>query len=642
MDITLSASAFLRANLEGMMRVFKRDPSFKFKLNSQMISTAIMVGISAAIVIFTKSFLGIGNAMAFANCFMLIWLSLGNDYTTKFAYNTGYYSLVHVGLGVAAWAASFNLPLKVMVIFVVNLYLVYRFNRGKRKKMYMQLMINFVFYIYYPVHGMDFIIRLVILEGTIIAMMIVQYIVNKKSFRRGIRDQLNQIIDDITEYAKKSEEGILQEENDIYYKKVDESMTRLGTVFFDKFAQINQWKKGNQYLRILSILKSLNHMIYRASKEDDGLNAETFAKVYGIIRAIDNYNFEKDSFEKLLADIADLRMNSVDTPEDYFIESEIETFLATKEEDDNVLVELQKQSHFNKIRFLYSLKTAIMSSVGVMIIALIGLPYEYWYPINIAILAQPFYEFNRKKSASRLVNTVISTIMLFVAFHITDIMWLRLVIIAVLVIVSDIFLSMDFFTLYVSLMALIMGYISGKGTMTELSALRIGYVIGTSALVLIVDSIISPRNLKATFLKRMDQAEALNNSILNLLVDKDFTGSKLKELFDQKTVMNTHILNLRPYYSDKNLDAYSLNEQTVLRMYNLTYEYLVANNVESQKIQSLFLKFIETRDFKDITEVKSDRSVFMIYEIFDIYEAIQRSNEIIEDIREGLTAKKAA
>ena len=274
-----------------------------------------------------------------------------------------------------------------------------------------------------------------------------------------------------------------------------------------------------------------------------------------------------------------------------------------------------------------------------MVIANIGLPYEYWYPINICILVQPFYEFNREKSASRLVNTVISTIMLFVAFHITDIMWLRLIIIAAMVIISDVFLRIDYFTLYISLMSLIMGYINGKGTITELSALRIGYVVGTSALILIVDSLISPRNLKATFLKRMDQAEVINNSILNLLVDESFTGEKLKELFDKKTEMNTHILNLRPYHSDKNLDAYSLNEQTILRMYNVTYDYLVANEGESKKIQGIFLKCIETKDFNDITTVKSDRSVFVIYELYDMYEAIQKSNMIIDDIRSGLETK---
>ena len=621
------------------MRVFKKDPSFKFKLNEQMIIPAIMFGISATLVILFKPILGIGNAMALSNCFVLIWLSLTNDYTTKFWQNTGYYSLVHVGLGVAAWLASFNLPLKGIAFFGVTLYLVYRFNRGKRKMMYMQLMMNFIFFAYYPVHGKDLVIRLLILEGTVLAMMLVQYIVNKKSFRRGIRDQLNMIIDEIIEYARKSEEGILPEENEFHYKNIDDVMANLGTVFFDKFAQINQWKKGTEYLRILSILKRLNTMIYRASKENDGLNTETFAKFSKLITAIDNYNFEKDTFEKLLADIADLRMNSVDTPEDYFIESEIETFLDTKEENDNILVELQKQKYFNKTRFLYALKTAIMSSVGVMVIANIGLPYEYWYSINICILVQPFYEFNREKSASRLVNTVISTIMLFVAFHITDIMWLRLIIIAAMVIISDVFLRIDYFTLYISLMSLIMGYINGKGTITELSALRIGYVVGTSALILIVDSLISPRNLKATFLKRMDQAEVINNSILNLLVDESCTGEKLKELFDKKTEMNTHILNLRPYHSDKNLDAYSLNEQTILRMYNVTYDYLVANEGESKKIQGIFLKCIETKDFNDITTVKSDRSVFVIYELYDMYEAIQKSNMIIDDIRSGLETK---
>lgn len=123
------------------------------------------------------------------------------------------------------------------------------------------------------------------------------------------------------------------------------------------------------------------------------------------------------------------------------------------------------------------------------------------------------------------------------------------------------------------------------------------------------------------------------------MVDESFTGEKLKELFDKKTEINTHILNLRPYHSDKNLDAYSLNEQTILRMYNVTYDYLVANEGESKKIQGIFLKCIETKDFNDITTVKSDRSIFVIYELYDMYEAIQKSNMIIDDIRSGLETK---
>ena len=229
----------------------------KFRIRAEMIRFGIIFGVIAALTLIFRPVLGMANALILANSVVITPISLSNDYTTKLNTNTAFFSAVYTSLGVLAWIANFNIALKGIVFFGAILFLSYTMNRGKRAMLYVQFLINFMFLIYNPVTGFDLIVRLIIMECSILGMMVTQWIVNRNRYRMSVKMSVRRVSDEIEEYADKSFGDISMEENDRIFKEVEARITESSSLFFTKFDQIQQWERGEQYLRLLSVLKRL-------------------------------------------------------------------------------------------------------------------------------------------------------------------------------------------------------------------------------------------------------------------------------------------------------------------------------------------------------------------------------------------------
>lgn len=607
----------------------------KFRIRAEMIRFGIIFGAIAALTFIFRPVLGMANALVLANSVIITPISLSNDYTTKFYTNTAFFSAVYTSLGVLAWIANFNIALKGFVFFGAILFLSYTMNRGKRAMLYVQFMINFMFIMYNPVTGVELLVRLIIMECSILGMMAVQWIVNRNRYRMSVKHSVRRVSDEIELYADKSLEEISSQENERLFKEIEKSITESSSLFFTKFEQIKQWERGEHYLRLLSVLKRLSRIIYRFNEAGERMTYKNYGKVKYIIKSVDNFNFERSSFDKLLEDFGRLRMLSADeSEEELFVDEEIEVFETDTEEME--LIMKKAQTGFSKYRFMYSLKTAIMAAAGVVIINLIGLPYEYWFPINICILSQPFIEVSKRKSGERLLNTVIATGIVFFAFHITGYMWVHVVVMAALVIFGDYFFKFNFFTIYAAFMALIMGNTVGHTSLEELSALRILYVAAASGVVLLVDSFFSTGKLRSNMSDLLEESLTTDNAILEMLLSDDFDRDRFKQLFAAKTSIARRIINMRSYYKDPRLDTFILDEQTSVRMYTAVAEYIVKDKKTSGEIMRLFRKGVSHSSFAGLEETTTGKNAYLVYVIYDLYDTVKKSVELIEQMKADL------
>ena len=607
----------------------------KFKIRNDMIHFGIFFGTIAAITFAFRPVLGMGNALALANSVIMIYISLSNDYTTKIYTNTAFFSAVYIGLGLLAWVADLHIALKGVVFFGVILFMSYTMNRGKRAMLYLQFMINFIFMLYNPVSGMELVVRLIILEASVIAMMITQWIVNRNKFRVNVMHSVRRVSDKIETYADRSMEDIAPEKNEELYKETEKRITECSSIFFTKFEQVRQWERGEEYLRLLSVLKGLGRIIYRFNAAGERMSRSNYEKIKSIIKSVDDYNFEKSSFDKLLEDFGRLNADSKkESEEEIFIDEELSAF--SKAAPDTEELQRKEVSGFSGFRFLYSLKTALMAAAGVVIISLIGLPYEYWYPINICILSQPFAEISRKKSGERLVNTVLATGIVFVAFSITDHLWVHILIMAALVFFGDIFFKFNFFTLYAAFMALIMGNTVGDTGIGELTLLRILYVAVASGVVIIVDRLFSSGKLRTILNGLLEESRSTDNAIMQMLLSEDFSGSSFRKMFAAKLKTTSKIINMRSFYKDPKMDALILDGQTAMRMYNATSEYVVRDNESSGEIMRLFREGVGSGTFAGIKDNTSGRNIFVLYVLYDLYDSLRRSGELTASIQAEL------
>ena len=607
----------------------------KFRIRAEMIRFGIIFGAIVALTFIFRPLIGMANAVVLANSAVIAPMSLSNDYTTKLYTNTAFFSAVYTGLGVVAWIANFNIALKGIVFFGAILFLAYTMNRGKRATLYVQFLINFMFLIYNPVTGFDLVIRLIILECAILGMMATQWVVNRNRYRLSVKMSVRSVSDEIEEYADKSLGEISKEDNERIYKEIEKRITDSSSLFFTKFDQIKQWPRGEQYLRLLSVLKRLSRIIYRFNSSGQKMNMKNYGKVKYIIKSVDNFNFEKSSYDKLLEDFGKFSTLSGDeNEEEIFIDEEIEVF--ETDADEMELIIKNAQTGFSKYHFLYSLKTAIMASVGVVIIALIGLPYEYWFPISVCILSQRFIEVSKKKSGERLMNTVIATGIVFVAFHITGYFWVHILIMAAMVIIGDYFFRFNFFTLYAAFMALIMGNTVGHTSLEELSALRILYVAAASGIVLLVDSFFSSGKVRTSLTSLLDESFTTDNAIMEIMLSEDFDGDIFRQLIVTKVDIARRIINMRAYYKDPKLDAFILDEQTSVRMYTAVKDYVVKDKNSSRELMSLFRRGAATGTFEWLEDKTTGKNMYLVYVLYDLYDTIKKSTELIEEMKAGL------
>lgn len=607
----------------------------KFRIRAEMIRYGIIFGAIVALTFIFRPVLGMSNALVLANSAIIAPLSLSNDYTTKLYTNTAFFSVVYTGLGVAAWAASFNIAMKGVMFFCVILFLGYTMNRGKRYMLYVQFLINFVFMIYNPVTGMDLIVRLIILECSILGMMVTQWVVNRNRYRMSVKMSVRRVSDAIEEYADKSVSYIKKDENERLFNEIENRITECSSLFFTKFDQIINWPRGEQYLRLLSILKRLSRIIYRYNSSCQCMTYKNYGKVKYIIKSVDDFNFEKSSFDEILEDFGKFSTLSEDeSEEELFIDEEIEVFETDSE--DMELIMKKAQTGFSLYRFLYSLKTAVMASAGVVIIALIGLPYEYWFPISVCVLSQRFLEVSKKKSGERLMNTVIATGIVFVAFHITGNFWVHIAIMVAMIIIGDCFFQFNFFTLYAALMALIMGNTVGHTSLEELSILRILYVAAASGIVLLVDSFFSSGKVRTSITSLLDESLATDNALMELMLSGDFDGNLFRDLVVTKIDIARRIINLRAYYKDPKLDAFILDEQTSVRMYTAIKDYVVKDKKSSREIMALFRKGMATNSFKGMDEITTGKNSYLCYVVYDMYETLKKSTELIGQMKAEL------
>ncbi len=612
---------------------------FHIRIRSDMIKMAIWFSLVVISLFATRPFLGTANAMVLSNSIMIIPMSLDNDYTTKFKYNFFYFSAVYSGFAVAAWIANFHIATMGVVLFLVVLFLAYSLNRGRRKPLYITFSINFIVMVYNPVTGTDLLIRLIITESFVVAMMIAQWIFNRKRYRHVVKFSVRRVSDEIEEYVDISMKGITPEENEDLYKDVEERITSSSSLFFTKFDQIRNWDRGSQYLRLLSVLKRLARIIYRFNKTGKRFHEDTYHRIKEIIKDVDNFNFEKKSFDALLDDFGQFTLESVSEIQGLEIDNELELF---KEDKTNIEKAFSRgKDRFNKYQFLFSLKTAIMASVGVMILEAFHLPYAYWFFINVCVLSQPFSELGRMKSTERIINTVVATAIIFIAFHVTGLVWVHVIILVALVILGDNVFKFNFFTIYSAFMALLLGNIMGQGSLEELSALRIVYVAAASAIVMLVDYLVSSRKMRNVFDGMLKEAHALNAGIVEDILSEEFSGKKLKKLFDAKIVVNSSIKNMRAYYTNKILDEYMLNEQTMIRMYNAVYDYMVKSDREAHEIHGLFSKCLAENDFENLYGKVPGKNIYAVFVLYDLYDTLQTSDELIKKMRENLKEEAA-
>lgn len=380
------------------------------------------------------------------NSIMGIYMTLAfKKDVNKFHKFNGYFKdlLIHLFIVLAAFVATLNLPLTILINLIVCFLLVYTLADEYNHTNYFHYVMGFILLQAIPItlERLPYRLLAILYSNTIVYIGFgffspkkVYYKFNKLAFsgidivKHEIELLLDKQYDKISEEQEKLFEVNKEMSNLIYENRSKNYFTIISGQGYFPFANLFQHfnifiyellknknlleKKENKdcLKELINILENTPKNFYYGNNEEYVESLILFTRKYKINdKSINNYFIY---IINLFASILD-----------YFSEDFInKSHLNYKEwkipYKSRPLGRLIENFSLNSFKLRFSLRLSLLVTLGFTIERFYNLPKGYWLPLNIFVLIIPFYEESRKKVFSRLKGTLIGICLSFLLFTI--------------------------------------------------------------------------------------------------------------------------------------------------------------------------------------------------------------------------------
>ena len=573
----------------------KKKPFFHFRFGfrKEMLTSLVMIVVIIGLMIVLMPAIGTNNALVTSMSIIAVLMTLKNDYTVEPIKNTILFFVVQVGLGALAFVATLHSAAMVAVTFGVVFVVLYLFTSEEKQSVYLPFLLNFVMMLYYPVAGIDLLIRLCILGGSALVIMLLQWLLNKNKFRRTIAKDMAQTIGLLNQQINAIAVGEDQEAIRQRSETISQSLERITTAMDVRLAQVRKWQEDRYYLKIVMILKRINRILTEAYVDgDDRLDETTYQALKELLEAISLYENGQTDREALRAALSGFYRQIGGGYTSYELKEEVDTFLKGEGKKKELPVEKpgiwdRIQGYVNLYNVIFAAKTAVLAAVGVLLVEVFQLPSGYMLPLTVVIATQPYVELNTKAGMERLLNTFYAVAMFFISFSITDQLWVHVLILAAFIVIGDMFLQFNFSVVYGSLMSLVMGVISARDTVANLSVYRLGYVAAACLALMLLDHLIFPRRLGDSMKKHIQASASLNDKLVQEFSNPQSTYLSIRQLVMEIRTVNQKIRTTNQYVKSEKVNQYLMHERECSIRILLLLHDLNAQKISTKQIQQV-------------------------------------------------------
>ncbi len=614
---------------------------FKFGIRKELFTNFIMIVVILGIMFALMPAIGVNNALVASMCLITVLMSIRNDYTIHPIKNTILFLVVQVGLGALACVAQMHGAAMVLITLGVVFAIIYMFTSNKKQSMYMPLLLTYILMLYYPkeqIWGMELIIRLCILAGSAFLIMLVQILLNKNKFRKkmvkgisGAVGLMGQQLDAISSGENRDE---LQKRSQL----IDKTLAGLSGGMDSRLAQVNEWKKGSYYLKIVFTLKRLNHILTNSYIEDqETMDGAVYQNMKGLLQNITQYEKGEADFASFRDQLQQLELHIGNEYVEYELKEEVDLILKVEEEqaeEEKTKITFQERikASVNIYKIIFASKTAVLVALGVLVNVLFfeDLPSNYMLPLAIIIMTQPYVELNRKAGWNRLLHTFYAVAMFFIAFSITDILWVHLLILAGILIIGDMFLQFNFSVIYGSLLSLVMGAISARETVANLSFYRFVFIAAACIALMLVDQFVFPHRLGSSMKKHIQTSVALNDKLIRELTNPDSTYGSIRHAVMEIRTANQKIKTTNQYVKSEEVNEYLMHEQEwTIRMLLLLHDLHTEKISKKEMEQSLFLLKDEYSEKENFRTLSNENQKILLLRMAEILREMKQAPECV-------------
>ena len=625
----------------------KEKKKFKIPIRKVLITSLLLMVIMFGIMFAFMPLVGMSNALIVAMGIMSILMVTRNDYSLHMKKNTIFFLIVQLSLVALAYAASFSLAAKIPISFAVFFLVIYIFTYDDKMSIYLPFMLNFIMMLYFPVYGVDLGIRFAIVAIETLIMMGLQLLVHRNKFKKNIKKQMEELIPmmekQITSIKNQDDKQVILEQN----KQTAEKLTAMQGALDAKMGHfIKKWDEGNNYLKSVLLFKRINRFVrdtYSTSENNqNSISENTLDTLSDLVNTIVKYSEKQVDQQTVEAAIYNFSKQIDSSALSLELEANVQMFERKRINDAEQMQASTSfwdtlKSRINLNNLIYALKISVVCAGGMLVTELLNLPKAYLFPLSVIVVTQPYAKLTRKSAGNRILNTIYMVIIYLLAFSFTDIIWLNILILVVLILVGDMILKFNCNVVVTGIIAVAMGSMASSSdgiSGTEYALLRLLYVCAACILFVIIDALFFPRHVNESVKKELKKSLACNQTILSLLFNSNTTSDALLQALREKRTINRKIKFNQQYLNLNEINLYLMSDQEWTERVYFLYDSLAEQKLTMQHVSSACDILHSNPTFKSLMEIsqsKEERSEkTIIFNMYDILKGMQES-EIISD-----------
>ena len=625
----------------------KEKKKFKIPIRKELITSLLLMVIMFGIMFAFMPLVGMSNALIVAMGIMSILMVTRNDYSLHMKKNTIFFLIVQLSLVALAYAASFSLAAKIPISFAVFFLVIYIFTYDDKMSIYLPFMLNFIMMLYFPVYGVDLGIRFAIVAIETLIMMGLQLLVHRNKFKKNIKKQMEELIPmmekQITSIKNQDDKQVILEQN----KQTAEKLTAMQGALDAKMGHfIKKWDEGNNYLKSVLLFKRINRFVrdtYSTSENNqNSISENTLDTLSDLVNTIVKYSEKQVDQQTVEAAIYNFSKQIDSSALSLELEANVQMFERKRINDAEQMQASTSfwdtlKSRINLNNLIYALKISVVCAGGMLVTELLNLPKAYLFPLSVIVVTQPYAKLTRKSAGIIILNTIYMVIIYLLAFSFTDIIWLNILILVVLILVGDMILKFNCNVVVTGIIAVAMGSMASSSdgiSGTEYALLRLLYVCAACILFVIIDALFFPRHVNESVKKELKKSLACNQTILSLLFNSNTTSDALLQALREKRTINRKIKFNQQYLNLNEINLYLMSDQEWTERVYFLYDSLAEQKLTMQHVSSACDILHSNPTFKSLMEIsqsKEERSEkTIIFNMYDILKGMQES-EIISD-----------
>lgn len=585
-------------------------------MNKKLIlsKTLLYVVIVGYIILF-KTIFGSENTLIGVTSVTAALMFLERDLTLSLWKNIFKLIGVNVGMGLAAYVASSNMWLGIIINFIVMFAISYFYLYDLKKPLYLPFSLQYLFILTSPVPFEGLGIRLLALIGGALSIMLLQVVANRKRFTKEGNYLLSQICDLLNErivYMKEEKDtdkideqikeklrrfrGLIYDRRESDYYLTQEGIIKLNlSVGLEKIGQhLSKSKYTNENKKILEgigeFLKALALSFKDLDKGKD-LQAE-------LSKVVSYYSQIPIQDVTLLEELNGLT----------FIQENLEQLQKLEKEHYNIVKKVEeipeefkkhtlvrRELSVHSLKFSYALRMALGITIGGFIMDYFNLSEGRWILFTILSLTVPIYENFKQRAKDRLVATLIGGILVVILFGIIEDATIRTLLLMAAGYIDSYLTKYRYKTILVTFSAI--GAAALLGDTHVLTLNRIIFVALGSGIALLMNSYVLPYHFEKNHARLKKMYEDTIVSMLHLVyeVAQGKTSThQMKNLFITTSLIEDR-MKLNGQTQEGSIQEEEVNERRVL-VSNIYELYLW---IQSHKIKAQDLDYI-LEDLKNL------------------------------------------